>query len=107
MKVIRRATLLKPHIEVKILENTFVGFGGMFLQAPKSIKKTSLPKSIKISKDQSLNAKGFNLYAFLMPLGPQFSINFLDRLNLLICNNYIAKASFFHFQASHFGIPNP
>ena len=41
-----------------------------------------------------------------MPVGPPFTINFRDRLNLSICNTYNAKTSFLPFQASHFGIKN-
>jgi hypothetical protein len=33
-----------------------------------------------------------------------FSINFPDRLNLVICNKYNAKTFFLPFQASHFSI---
>ena len=41
-----------------------------------------------------------------MTFGIPFSINFPDRLNLLICNMYNAKTSFVQFQASHFTIKN-
>ena len=41
-----------------------------------------------------------------MSFGITFSINFPDRLNLVICNTYNAKTSFLPFQASHFSIKN-
>ena len=41
-----------------------------------------------------------------MTFGIPFSINFPDRLNLVICSRYNAKTSFLEFQASHFGIKN-
>ena len=41
-----------------------------------------------------------------MTFGITFSINFPDRLNLVICNTYNAKTSFLPFQASHFSIKN-
>ena len=58
------------------------------------MKKISLPKSIKLSTNINLDAKIFNGGAFLMQFGFPFSINFPDRLNLLICNKYIAKTAF-------------
>jgi hypothetical protein len=44
--------------------------------------------------------------AHTMTFGIHFSINFPDRLNLVICNKYNAKTSFLPFQASHFCIKN-
>ena len=41
-----------------------------------------------------------------MTFGITFSINFPDRLNLVICNMYNAKTSFLQFQAFHFSIKN-
>ena len=44
--------------------------------------------------------------AHTMTFGIHFSINFPDRLNLVICNMYNAKTSFLPFQASHLSIKN-
>ena len=41
-----------------------------------------------------------------MTFGITFSINFPDRLNLVICNKSDAKTSFLPFQASQFSIKN-
>ena len=71
------------------------GFLDSLLVERKNIQKTSLPKSIKISQNATLDAQGFNCDHFLMPFGLPFSINFHDRLILLnrdICN---AKICFF------------
>ena len=51
-------------------------------------------------------AKGFYFVSFWMTFGIPFSINFPDRLNLLICNKHNVETSFFPYHASHFGIKN-
>ena len=73
--------------------------------APKNIKIPRLPKSIKISKDHTLDARCFNFDNCLALFG-HFSINFPDHLNLLNYNIYNAKTVVFQFPVSRFGIKN-
>ena len=80
-------------------------FGARLVPGPQNIKNKNCPNPSK-SQKISLDAKCFNFDAFLMPFGSPFSINFPDRLNLLICNQYNAKTSSLPFLASHFGIKN-
>ena len=63
-------------------------------------------KPSKITQIEPQVAKGCHFGSFWITLGIPFSINFPDRLNLLICNKSYAKMSFLPFQASHFGITN-
>ena len=76
-----------------------------FLPAPQNIEKPSLPKSITISKNHTLDAKGFNFGGFLMPFGSSFLIVFPDHLDLLICNKYNA-VFFFTILGLPFGHQN-
>ena len=74
--------------------NLFVIWARLWAER-RNIKKTSLPKSIKISKNATSDAQGFNFHDLLMPFEPLFSINFPDPLNLSNCKNYNAETSFF------------
>ena len=64
------------------------------LPAPQNIKKSSLPKSIKIFRNYILDPQGFNFDDFLAPFGSPVSINFPDHLHLLNCNTHDVKISF-------------
>ena len=84
-----------------------------FSPAQQNFPKTSLPKSIEISRNHSLDAKGFNFDAkgfnfdtVLISFGPPSSINDPDRLNLQICNVYNTKTYCLQVLASHFDIIN-
>ena len=85
-------------LSISARPSLFVHDFGPLLSRPKTHQKTSLPKSIKISKNHTLDTQGFNFDHFLMPYGPQFSINFRDHLGLLICDEQNAKTFFYHFR---------
>ena len=70
------------------------------------IPKISLPKSIIISTNHTLDDQCFNLDDLLARFGPPFSISVRDQLNLLNCNKYNAKTSLLPFRAFLFGIKN-
>ena len=78
--------------------------GPAFCQHPETLKKTSLPNSIEISKNHILDAQCFYFDAFRVPCGPPFSISVPGLLNLINCNNCDTKPSFLQFQDSHWGI---
>ena len=73
-------------------------FWARLLAERRNIKKTSLPKSINISKNATLDAQGFNVDDLLAPFGFSFSINFRDHPNLLNCNNYNAKHFYYNLR---------
>ena len=73
---------------------------------PQNLKKQMFSKPSTNLTNRARGCPRPHLGSFWMSFGTPFSINFLDRPNLLICNPYNAKTSFLHLQASLFGIKN-
>ena len=70
----------------------FSFWAGFFFPAP------TIHQNLKI---QTLDTKSFDFDVFWMPFGHPFSIDFPERLNLIICNTHNAKTSFLQFRAFH------
>ena len=62
-------------------QSCFFSCWNRLLPARKNIKITSWPKSIKISKNQTLDAIGFNFDAILMSFGSLFSIHLTAQIS--------------------------
>ena len=89
--------------------HTFAPFFQIFFilgAAQKIIKNRTSINPPKISNIRPLDAQSQIWEPFQLTFGIICSINFPDRLNLVICNNYNAKTSFLRFQASYFSIKN-